>query len=176
MKAGKILVLAVAIILVVGMIAIVASADNFSYAQSLVKQGLSCSELNQTQLVSIGDYYMSQIFSPEQHEYIDNMMGGDSSPMAENMHLSFAYRYYCNVSNSNYSSYGYPMMGVGYGYGMMSGYGYSSGYASGQRSYSVYSPWYNNFWIIVGLAVLFAFLAGMVMFLALKLSGKRKKI
>ncbi len=178
----KILIIGIVLLYVLGTFTLFVAADDTAYAQSLIQQKIPCSQLNQTQLISIGDYYMSQVFSPQQHEYMDNMMGGDSSPMAEQMHIAFAYRYYCNssgypVSNDsdNYPSYGYGMMGgEGYGYGMMGGYGYALGY-NGQRAYQAYSPWYDNIWIVLGLAVLLALLAGVVAFLALRFSGKRKK-
>lgn len=163
MKKKKLIILAVIFLYIFASFTFFVSAHSdggATQAESIISSKVPCSELNQTQLISIGDYYMGQVFSPEQHEYMDNMMGGDDSPMAEQMHLSFAYRYYCNAQDSNNTDYDYGMMGGNYGmmggngavdyspsntgYGMMgNGYNYGMmGYNAYYRTpFTYYLPW-----------------------------------
>lgn len=173
----KVIVLGIILFYLLGTLAFFVSADDTSYAQNLIAQKIPCSQLNQTQLISIGDYYMGQVFSPSQHEYMDNMMGGDSSPMAQQMHLSFAYRYYCNSSNYTAadSDSGYS---PGYGMGMMGGYGYNgyNSYGPGMMGYyNNYNPWYNSWWFIMLVSFVFAFLIAAIVVLAIRLSRNSHK-
>ena len=55
------------------------SDAEFAAAESIISHNTPCSELNDTQLEMIGDYYMEQIHPGEQHEYMDAMMGGEGS-------------------------------------------------------------------------------------------------
>ncbi len=142
------------------------SADELAQAKIIIDAGTDCSQLNSTQLAMIGDYYMEQIHPGEAHEYMDQMMGGEGSQSLENMHISMAYRFYCDSSNStdgNYSSYG--MMG---GQGMMGnsvdGYGMMNGY---------YFSWY--VWVLMAFFILIIALIIAVIVLALRLKDKEKR-
>ncbi len=97
-----------------------ASADmsDFSSAINIVQQNTPCSDLNQSQLIDVGDYYM-QLMLGSAHDRMDAMMGGDDAPMDQQMHISIAERYYCNgitpsELNSTNANYGYGMMYSGY--------------------------------------------------------------
>ena len=123
-----------------------ARADISLSVQQIIDQRIPCAQLNQTQREMVGDYYMSQVFSPQQHEYIDSMMGGDGAPMAEQMHINFAYRYYCDAGSAGTNAtepayYGYGMMGS---YGNADGYGNANGYGMMGYNYPAYFSSYPN--------------------------------
>lgn len=121
------------------------SDEDFSAAQNLIQQKVSCSELNDTQLAEIGDYYMEQIHPGSAHEAMDAMMGGEGSQSLEQMHIAMAYSYYCNENQT----------GKNYGYGMMSGYGWGGmGYYNYQNPFN----WFNVL-LIVAIVVLAVWLA-----------------
>ncbi|RME78637.1 hypothetical protein D6774_00510 [Candidatus Woesearchaeota archaeon] len=99
-------------------------------AQKIISAQTPCSELNDEQLEAIGDYYMEQMHPGEQHELMDEMMGGEGSPQLHDMHVRLAQRFYCdettrkNSDTQNRMSSS-MMMGAGgmnMGYGMMGGY------------------------------------------------------
>ncbi len=81
------------------------SDETLLEAEHLVEEQISCDELTNTQLAAIGDYYMEQMHPGEEHEYMDEMMGGEGSESLEAMHINMAYRFYCDGSYEN-SEYG----------------------------------------------------------------------
>lgn len=98
------------------------SEEDFSQAQVLINQSISCDELTEDQLELIGDYYMEQMHPGEAHEYMDEMMGGEGSESLRQVHINMARNIYCGES-----SYRYGMIPMMWGYtptGMM-GYNYS---------------------------------------------------
>ena len=140
------------------------SADELAAAQQLIASGVSCDQLNNTQLEMIGDYYMEQIHPGEAHEYMDAMMGGEGSQSLEQMHIAMAQAYYCNAGSYN-GSYGYGMMSGGYGMGSMMNpsvnYGPSMmyNYAGSYRSFMYYLPWVLLALVVgagIALAIVFA--------------------
>ena len=119
------------------------SMENFSQAEKLINQGVSCDQLTVEQLELIGDYYMEQMHPGEAHEYMDQMMGGEGSESLRQVHITIAKRVYCNETNSlNYRS---DMMGYN-GYGMMGNY-----YNNGRNNIFI---WIFNIILIVGLVLL----------------------
>ena len=99
------------------------SEEDFSQAQVLINQPISCDEITDNQLELIGDYYMEQMHPGEAHEYMDQMMGGEGSESLRQVHINIARNIYCGEN----TSYKYGMMGIT---GGMMGYNY---------------PAYNNF-------------------------------
>jgi len=111
--------------------------------KQLAASGIACSQLLDSQLEVIGDYYMDLMHPGPAHEMMDRMMGGDGSESLRLVHISIAKRLYCN--ESVYAGYasgsGFGMMGGG----MMAGapwnagrtpYG-SYGYAPGAFGWSL---------------------------------------
>lgn len=74
------------------------SDETLLEAEHIIEEQTSCDELTDTQLAAIGDYYMEQTHPGEEHEYMDEMMGGEGSENLEAMHISMAYRFYCDES------------------------------------------------------------------------------
>ena len=98
---------------------------DFTQAQKLVESGISCDELTDEQLESIGDYYMEQMHPGQAHEVMDKMMGGEGSESLRQTHILMARRLYCNEN----VPMGYGIIGSGgmMGAGMMgSPLGYTS--------------------------------------------------
>ncbi len=155
---NKTLVIFILAAFLIGTFFVAADSDmDFSAAMSIIQQKIPCSQLSQSQLIEVGDYYM-QLALGTAHDQMDAMMGGDNATMDQQMHLALAERYYCNgiyPDQINSSS--------GWGYGMMSAYanGGSSGnyyesmmgnyysdygsnmmyYCNYQRPFSYYLPW-----------------------------------
>lgn len=106
-----------------------AHEHNFTEAKQLIDSNTPCSQLTNEQLELIGDYYMEQMHPGEQHELMDNMMGGEGSEYLKQVHINMAKRLYCK--ENVYVGYGMmnsgmmPMMFGGgnmpFGYGMMNG-------------------------------------------------------
>lgn len=133
------------------------SDEEFAAAQQLIASRISCSQLSQSQLIEVGDYYM-QLILGSAHEQMDAMMGGDNATMDEQMHIAIAERYYCNgvylesLNGSINSDGTYGMMSSG---GMMGSYGTAAGYNPGMMyGYSYQSPLgYYLPWILLALVV-----------------------
>jgi len=120
-----------------------ADMEEFEEAKQIIDAKTPCSELSESQLEAMGDYYMEQMHPGEAHEVMDEMMGGEGSESLKQMHIAMAKRIYCNdISGmANYGMMGYGMMGTGFkkgtnyggmmgmmgsnfGYGMMGNLGY----------------------------------------------------
>ncbi len=97
-----------------------AHEHNFTETKELIDSGISCNELTDEQLESIGDYYMEQMHPGEAHEIMDNMMGGEGSESLKQVHINMAKSIYCNDDVGGMMGGG--MMGGGLmGGGMMGG-------------------------------------------------------
>ena len=120
--------------------------EEFSLAEELIKEKVSCSQLSDEQLEIIGEYYMEQMHPGELHELMDERMGGEGSAQLKNVHIALAKNFYCgehemmsaNMMNmmmgrtagfgsttETFKTTGFRgMMGSGFGAGMMGlGYG-----------------------------------------------------
>ncbi|HKZ33710.1 MAG TPA: hypothetical protein VJ142_00530 [Candidatus Nanoarchaeia archaeon] len=147
----KTLNITIAIIVVLSFISFTMadSEEDFSQAQALINQSISCDELTDEQLELIGDYYMEQMHPGEAHEYMDQMMGGEDSESLRQVHINMARNIYCGEN----TSYRYGMMG-----GMM-GYNY---------------PAYNNFRIYtLFLPIIFVLIMVLLIILIFKQIGRR---
>ena len=88
---------------------------DFTEAKMLIDSKVSCNQLTDEQLEALGDYYMEQIHPGEQHEMMDEMMGGEGSETLKQAHINMARRIYCgeNVSMSEMMMQNMPMMNGG---------------------------------------------------------------
>ena len=102
-------------------------------SQNVSNQGqVDCSKVSDDQFEKLGDAYMGVMLpNPQQHEVMDNMMGGEGSVSLRLAHINMGRSYLGCWSNYNSGPVYMPMMGGGYGgYGMMGG-NYNSGYYPG---------------------------------------------
>lgn len=106
-----------------------ADEHNFTEVKQLIDSKVPCEDLTNEQLEEIGDYYMEQMHPGEQHEIMDEMMGGEGSESVKQMHIQIARNIYCNESNQNMMWMMNMMGGYGMAYGMMDGYNMMYGYA-----------------------------------------------
>ena len=83
--------------------------DTFDEARQLIDSGVSCEELNDEQLEMIGDYLMEQMHPGEQHENIDEALGGEGSENLRQTHIRMARMMYCGEMSSMMNM---PMMGM----------------------------------------------------------------
>lgn len=107
--------------------------ETFLNAEHIIAEQTPCNELTDGQLANIGDYYMEQMHPGEQHEYMDEVMGGEGSESLEAMHINMALAIYCGADETEYRNTGYGMRGMmsgAYGPGMMQGY-YPNSYVTG---------------------------------------------
>lgn len=116
--------------------------------KKLVESEIDCDELSDEQLESIGNYYMEQMHPGEDHEMMDQMMGGEGSESLKQMHINMARMMYCGEGGMMGMM---PMM-----MNMMGGNMMSSGMMSGQTLTQTnmmqgmvgdwgYESWYWNF-------------------------------
>ena len=83
-------------------ILIVAQEEHdFNEAKQLIDSKISCDNLTNEQLESIGDYYMEQMHPGEAHELMHEMMGGHDSEVTKNMHINIASSIYCGETNQS---------------------------------------------------------------------------
>ncbi len=94
MRMTKIMILISGILLL--NIFLVAAYEDFNETKQLIDSGISCDNLTNEQLETIGDYYMEQMHPDEAHEYMDKMMGGEGSESLKQMHINMAKSFYCN--------------------------------------------------------------------------------
>lgn len=81
--------------------------------RKLVESEISCEELTDEQLETIGDYYMEQMHPGKSHELMHDMMGGHDSKTTKLMHINMAKGIYCDedVDMMNCGMMGSGMMG-----------------------------------------------------------------
>ena len=105
-------------ILIIGMLSIslvLANEENFTEIKQLIDSKISCDNLSDKQLESIGDYYMEQMHPGEAHELMHKMMGGEDSEFVKLMHINMAKSIYCGEN----TMMGGGMMGMMGSGGMM---------------------------------------------------------
>ena len=135
--------------------------EDFSAAKSLIDSKVSCADLSDDQLETIGDYYTEQMHPGDQHEVMDKMMGGEDSDELEQAHIMMAKKIYCNENISSgmmgYGMMGNNMMGSGMmGNNMMGSGMMKTGSSKGFGSYGMMGDksgyggsWHYGSWIIV---------------------------
>ncbi len=109
--------------------------DDFSEAQSIIEQRIPYEDLTDDQFELLGDYFMDQM-TGENHDYMDQMMGGEGSAELRQVHINMGknmYPYY--LENGELPAQAMPMMGsygmmgtdtsndIGWGHMMYPGYG-----------------------------------------------------
>ena len=105
--------------------ALFAADDSIAEGKALVDSRISCDNLTDGQLESIGDYLMEQMHPVQAHEYMDSMMGGEGSASLRSVHIQMAQAIYCGRADTPITYGG--MMGMGMiGGGMMRGWGTTS--------------------------------------------------
>jgi len=92
----KIILMASLFVILFSFVVMAQEEHDFTEAEQLVDSGISCSNLANEQLESIGDYFMEQMHPGEAHEYMDRMMGGEGSESLKQVHINLAKRIYCN--------------------------------------------------------------------------------
>ncbi|MBI5622006.1 hypothetical protein HY933_04045 [Candidatus Falkowbacteria bacterium] len=98
-------------------VALADSGEDFASAKALVDAKTPCSQLSNEQLETIGDYYMEQIHPGSQHQWMEQMMGGDDSDNVALTHLVMAKQLYCG-QNTGWGMMGGGMMNWGGGSGL----------------------------------------------------------
>ncbi len=136
--------------------------ESIAAGKELAEAKIPCANLNEEQLEVIGEYYMEQMHPGEQHEQMDEMMGGEGSAQLTQTHLIIAQHHYCgNFSSGMMMPMGQMMQG------MMSGN--SGGMMGNQRGmmpgimgsdtpgYTMsYWSWWNVLWYVfwIGIVIL----------------------
>ncbi len=130
-----------------------ADTEDFEEAEKLIKERISCEQLNDEQLEALGDYFMEQMHPGEFHEIMDERMGREGSATLKQVHINIARRFYCGDSRAMSSMMMNTMMGrYGSGSSMMYGVYYR------QPSYSFYIQLIFSMLIIVLLLVIIIWL------------------
>ncbi len=140
---------------------------DFTKARQLIDSKISCNNLTNEQLESIGDYYMEQMHPGEAHEYMDRMMGGEGSESLKQVHINIAKRIYCNENVG--------MMGGGMmmGRGMMGNY-YQTQQYNNASSY-IFSGFQIFFYTILTLVIVVLILIITLLINKSKIRSKRKR-
>jgi len=102
-------------VLLVSLVLVSANGDHqqaFEEGKQLVESKISCDELTNKQLESIGEYYMEQMHPGEAHEAMHEMMGiEEGTEYHEQVHVNMARMMYCGESGSMMGGSG-GMMGM----------------------------------------------------------------
>lgn len=69
--------------------------ETFAQAEEIIESKISCDQLTDEQLETVGDYYMEQMHPGETHETMDEIMGGEGSESLRQMHVNIARSFYC---------------------------------------------------------------------------------
>lgn len=121
--------------------------------QSIDSQAkVDCSKVTDDQFDKLGDAYMSVMLpNRQQHEVMDNMMGGEGSASLRQAHINMGRSYLGCWSNYNSGPVYMPMMG---GYGLMNGLSaynnYSGGMMGGYGSgWNMMGNWGFGVWVTI---------------------------
>src|SRR3989338_4649875 len=82
-------------LIVFSSLAIANTEEDFAKAEEIIKFKTSCSQLTESQLELMGDYYMEQMHPGELHELMDERMGGEDSEQLRQAHITMARSFYC---------------------------------------------------------------------------------
>ena len=118
-------ILLIFLVIVLFSFTIIAQEEHdFDETKQLIDSGVSCDKLTNEQLEIVGDYYMEQMHPGEQHEMMDEMMGGEGSESLKQVHINMARNIYCGESGGMMNG---GMMNMMDGGNMMAG-NYYGGY------------------------------------------------
>src|SRR3990167_6176032 len=78
---------------------VLADADDFADAKNIINAKTPCANLSESQLETLGDYFMEQMHPGESHETMEKLMGGEGSESLRLIHIAMAQRLYCNDLN-----------------------------------------------------------------------------
>jgi uncharacterized membrane protein len=90
--------------------------------------------VSEEMLAQLGDLVMDQLVPNErEHQYMDQMMGGEGSKSLEAMHAAMGYNYLASGGRLSWGNmpFGPGMMGYGHGFRNGPGYGPGAGYGPG---------------------------------------------
>ncbi|RME32146.1 hypothetical protein D6789_00455 [Candidatus Woesearchaeota archaeon] len=87
-----------------------AEHSSFEQAEALINAEIPCELLTEEQLEMIGDYYMEQMHPGEEHERMDEMMGGEGSEALRDMHVRMARSMYCSEETEGMGGESHAMM------------------------------------------------------------------
>ena len=123
MKNKLILFVTILIVAEAGL-AIVNGEEDFSEAERIIKQKISCDNLTNDDLEILGDYFMEQMHPGELHEIMDERMGGEGSLALKQAHINMGRIFYCGENQASYGGMMNTMMGRGtmYSSGMINNY------------------------------------------------------
>jgi hypothetical protein len=130
-------------------------------SQNVSSQGqVDCSKVNDDQFEKLGDAYMGVMLpNPQQHEVMDNMMGGEGSSSLRLAHINMGRSYLGCWSDYNSGPVYIPMMGGGYG---MMGGDYNNSYYPGSMMGGYFGS-YSWFGLITMLLLWALLVLGIVM-------------
>ena len=107
-------ILLIFLVIVLFSFTIIAQEEHdFDETKQLIDSGVSCDKLTNEQLEIVGDYYMEQMHPGEQHEMMDEMMGGEGSESLKQVHINMARNIYCGESGGMMNGGMMNMMGGG---------------------------------------------------------------
>jgi len=110
MRRANLFVILVLFVLLAGFVSSV-SDEEMAEAKALVDAKVACSELDDSQLEMIGEYYMENLHPGETHKFMDRMMGvEEGTERHEQFHVALAKRMYCG-DNVGFGGMG-SMMGL----------------------------------------------------------------
>jgi len=163
----KTTLIAIIILLLSSSLVLAHSDETFEQAEQLIASETPCEQLSSEQLEIIGDYYMEQVHLGEEHEIMDNMMGGEGSESLRQMHIQIARNYYCNERGG--------MTGIGM-MDMMSNHATDKGGESKMMGYGMMYG-YNPFSVVFGVIyfALACFVFSVIFWLTHEWIAKQKK-
>ena len=120
---------------------------------------LDCGQVTDSQFEELGDVYMGLMLQNEsQHEFMDNMMGGEGSSSLGQAHINMG-RSFLGCQSGGVSGYtNRPMVG----YGMMGNYGFGWNMMNGYNGAGSFLGFINN---VLVLALLILAILGLIKYL-----------
>lgn len=146
------------------------SKEEITEARNIIDSKISCNELSNDQLKSLGEYLMEQMHPGESHELMDKMMGLEDNQVEDTkFHINLAKTMYCN-------EYG-GMMGYRGMMNMMTRQGYSNNIIGpGMMNYSYgWSIWNTLYLILIIALILLVIFAIIKLYTNLSKPIKRKR-
>lgn len=151
MNKSNFVVFVVMFVLIATTVIAATSMEDFSEAKIIIQQKTPYNQLNNSQFEKLGDYFM-ELMAGSNHEYMDQMMGGEGSASLTQVHINMGRRFY-----QEYLDTGQIQQGRMMGYGMMGGYPvtYNSedvnnignyGMMGNSFGYMMYPGYGNYFW------------------------------